>query len=90
MSLTDKETLVYQWLLRHDERPAVKELGALLGLNRMSVSRALAALEEVGAIKAERKGAVRQQIIMSTVEVVMSPAELLLATSPLARLVNHD
>jgi len=89
MSLTDKETLVYEWLLKHNERPTVKELGALLGLNRMAVSRALASLEEVGAIKTERKGAVRQQVIMSTIEVVMSPAELLLATSPLAGLVDR-
>jgi len=90
MSLTDKETFVYQWLLRHEERPTVKELGALLGLNRMAVSRALTTLEEVGAIKAVRRGAVRQQIIMSTVEIIMSPTELLRATSSLAGLVTYD
>lgn len=90
--LTDNESLVYSWLWGHKDDgrwPSGIELAIALGLERMTVSRALNVLEGMGAIKCIRRGK-RQRIIMDSIEVVMTPREVLMASTPLAGLVGDE
>lgn len=87
--LNDNEFKVYKWLWAHRDDgnwPSGIELGRRLGIGRMTVSRALSTLEELGAIECERRGRTRQQVIMDSIEVVMSPREVLMVSNPLAEL----
>lgn len=93
MDVTEKEVVVFGWLIKNEDRPTVARLAEILGIGKMAVSRALLKLERLGAISAERMDSSRHQIRMISVKVIMTPEELqdrLNELSPLSELVETE